>query len=113
MKTVVRIRTAPEKSIGRTTNPNRHLAHFTAAMILPLALFCFSICVWRWGYELSWTSQFPIREGMFAHWQTWFVGGTLLQIVATRLARYADSKATRAEESDSVLHTKLLGKELF
>ncbi|MBI3666634.1 MAG: hypothetical protein HY236_10505 [Acidobacteria bacterium] len=90
MRIVLRIRTAPEKCVVRGGWPNRRQAHVGASLLLPLALFCFFLCAWRWSFELSWTNDFLVKEGVLSHWQVWFGGGALLQIVAVWLARYAE-----------------------
>lgn len=95
MRIIVRIRTAPEKTIVRHRRPNRRLASATASLLLPVALFCFAVCLWRWSYDLSWTGQFLVSNGLFSHWQSWFLMGGVLQILAVKLARYAGPEHPR------------------
>ncbi len=95
MRVVLQIRAQPERRVRRNGRPNRRLAHVGAALILPLALFCFFICAWRWSYDLSWTGHFPLMDGILSRWQVWFFAGTVLQALAVRLARYAEPERRR------------------
>ena len=95
MRIIVRIRTSPERRVRRSRRPNRRLAHLGAALAVPVALFCFFVCGWRWGYDLGWTRRFLNLEGILSHWQIWFVAGGLLQLLAVRLARYAEPDRRR------------------
>ena len=95
MRIVLRIQTRPEKRIVRGRRPNRRLAYLGASLLLPLALFCFFICAWRWSYELSWTDEFLAPEGVLSHWQVWFLAAGVLQVLAVGLARYAEPDRRR------------------
>ena len=94
MRVALRIRTSGETRVHPHRRVNRHLASFGASVILPVALFCFLMCAWRWGYELSWTGRFPVGRGLLAHWQTWFVFGVVWQAVGMWLWRYANVTRT-------------------
>ena len=109
MRVAIRIRTAPERQIRRNRRPNRGLARIAASICLPAALVCFLVCAWRWSYDLAWTSRFVVADGLLSHWQVWFVAGTVLQVIAIRLSRYADAESPlRASDSDPVAHPELL-----
>ncbi len=90
MQVVVRIRTAAETRVLPGRRANRRLASLAASLLLPLALFCFFVCGWRWSYDLGWTASFLARAGVLSHWQVWFVTGAGLQFLAVRLAGYAE-----------------------
>jgi hypothetical protein len=89
MQVVVRIRVGPPKRLVRSPAPNRGLAQAAASALWPLALACFSTCLWRWSYELGWAPRFLVSSGALSHWQIWFVAGGLLQFAAVQLAHYA------------------------
>ena len=90
MRIILRIRTAPEKRIVRSRRPNRRLAWLGASLLWPAGVCCFLICSWRWAFDLSWVSRFLEADGIFSHWQPWFVVGGLAQVLAVQLTRYAE-----------------------
>ena len=90
MRVVLRIRTAQEKRIVRSRRPNRRLAWLGASLLWPLAACCLLVCAWRWAFDLSWVSRFLPADGVFSHWQPWFVSGGLLHLGAVQLNRYAE-----------------------
>lgn len=102
MRVILQIRTSPGKTIVRSRRPNRQLAELGASLLWTMALFCVLLCVWRWGYDLSWVERFPFPEGIVSHWQIWFVTGGLLHWMAVGLRRYAGWGAREA--SDPVTH---------
>src|SRR5262245_18965185 len=99
MRVSLRIQTGPERTLVCGRRPNRRLAELGAALLWPLALFCASICAWRWSYDLSWTGQFPFLEGLASHWQVWFVAGGALHLTALRLRHYAGVSVAAAPAS--------------
>ena len=99
MRVILRIQTGAERTVVRGRRPNRRLAELGATLLWPLALFCASICVWRWSYDLAWTGQFPFLAGLASHWQVWFVAGGSLHLMAFRLRRYAGPSAAEMPES--------------
>ena len=82
--------------MARSGRPNRHLALLGSSLLLPLSLFCFLICVWRWCYELAWTPEFLVVDGVLSHWQVWCFGGVALHVLAVRLGRYGEPARRRA-----------------
>jgi hypothetical protein len=109
MRVVIRI-TGSEKSLREDRRPNRGLAALAAAVFWPFGVVCFLVCGWRWAFDLDWTARFLIDEGVFSHWQPWFVAGTLWQVLAVTLRRYAEGGEAAA--SDAVAAAELLRKEL-
>jgi hypothetical protein len=104
MKVVIRIR--GRESRIRKGRPNRSLALLASTAAWPLGLACFFACAWRWAFDLGWIGRFLILDGLFSHWQVWFVAGSLWQILAVAVKRYAEGP------SDPVTPAKLLRKEL-
>lgn len=105
MKVVVRIRAA-EKRLREDGRPNRAVALWVSAVAWPLGVACYFACAWRWAFDLGWVGRFLVTEGVWSHWQVWFVAGTVGQILAVVWKRYGEPG------SDAVTSTELLRKEL-
>ena len=58
-----------------------------ALLLTPLALMAGVLAFWRFGIDIDWTSEFPIRAGLFSHWQVWLALAAGLQIASNRLRR--------------------------
>ena len=66
--------------------------------MLPMALASFLMCAWRWAYELTWVSRFPIVSGrLLSHWQIWFLLGVLWQTAAVKLWHYGSAEQPSEE----------------
>lgn len=61
----------------------------TEVMLAPAALAAVTLALWRMGMDLGWTGDFPIREGIWSHWQVWLVVGLGLHMAAKRYRRAA------------------------
>ncbi len=73
----------------RRRQPNRRLAGAGFGVFRALALNGFGLCVWRWLFDLELVRAFPFYQGVLSHWQTWFICGAVLQLLANGLAKYA------------------------
>jgi len=51
----------------------RNAAALAAFVLRPTALAALACGVWRLGIDLGWTQDFFISQGLFSHWQVWFV----------------------------------------
>jgi len=81
-------------------------------VLMPAALLSLALCVWRWGYDLAWTRNFPI-SGALSHWQVWFILGSLLLALSAWLFRYAEEpQANSPAPAKSSLHAPLGGSRL-
>ena len=67
--------------------PNRRLAGAGLGVFRALALNSFGLSVWRWLFDLDLVKTFPFHQGLLSHWQTWFICGAVLQLMATGLAK--------------------------
>ena len=89
MRLAIRLRPRPEKRMVRGHRLNRRRRGARFGVLEALALHGFGLCVWRWLFDFELVQAFPFHEGILSHWQTWFIGGVVLQLMATRLARHA------------------------
>ena len=89
MRLAIRLRTRPETRLVRGRRPNRRLAGAGFGVLEALALNGFGLCVWRWLFDLDLVKAFPFHQGVLSHWQTWFICGLVLQLMAKGLAKYA------------------------
>jgi len=62
-----------------------------ASLLTPAAVMAFVLGFWRLVADLKVTSEFPITEGIFSHWQVWISGAAVLQLCALVLNRYGNS----------------------
>ena len=85
---LVRIRFGKGPLVAKKRRKNQRLAQMAAAMLTPAALAALVLGLWRLAADLSWTSAFVIRGGLFSHWLVWVVTAILLQRCAHLLNRY-------------------------
>jgi len=85
---VVRIRFGKGQKVERMGRKNRNLAMACAYLLTAGALMAAALGVWRLAEDPHWASDFFIRDGLFSHWQVWFVFAALLQTGAHFLNRY-------------------------
>ena len=62
------------------------------------------LALWRLAADLGDTSQFPITNGLFSHWQVWFAAAGMVQFVAMVLNRYGKAEAVLPDGVDSGEH---------
>ena len=76
-------------SVQEAMTPHSHrLVALFAALLVPTALMAAALGLWRLGAEMSLTSQFPIEDGFFSHWQVWMSLGVFIEITAYHLNRF-------------------------
>jgi hypothetical protein len=78
--------------VQRKRRKNQHIALALASLLTPLAVMAFVLAFWRLAADVNVTSQFPIVEGLFSHWQVWVTGGGVLQVCAMVLNRYGNAE---------------------
>ncbi len=86
MRVRIRFRLGPK--VARRLARNREFAAITAALLTPAAVVALVLGIWRLGYDLKWTGEFAISNGLFSHWQVWIATAVLLQTCASILNRY-------------------------
>ena len=89
MRLVILLRTRLETKMIPPRRPNRRLAAAGIGVFRALSLNGFGLCFWRWLFDLDLVRAFPISSGRLSHWQTWFLCGAVLQLMAQGLAKYA------------------------
>ena len=62
------------------------------------------LALWRLAADLGDTSQFPITNGLFSHWQVWFAAAGIVQFCAMVLNRYGKAESVLADGVDSGEH---------
>jgi len=82
IKNRLRAATAPLDEVRHQALP------LFAALLVPTALMAAALGLWRLGAEMSLTSQFPIEDGFFSHWQVWMSLGVFIEITAYHLNRF-------------------------
>jgi hypothetical protein len=85
---VVRIRLETGPKVVRKRRKNRRLALVFASLLTPVTVMAAILGAWRLAADLRWTSNFAIHNGLFSHWQVWFVCAAFLQIGCRMLNRY-------------------------
>ena len=97
MRLAIRLPTRPETHRARGHQTNQRLAGAGFGVFRALALIGFGLCAWSWLFDLDLVKAFPFHQGALSHWQTWFIGGVVLQLMATRLVKYArDSRELKS-----------------
>src|ERR1700684_534226 len=97
---VVKIRFQYGPRVSRRGRKNRHLALAAASMLTPAALTACALALWRLAADLHMAGQFAIAEGIFSHWQVWFAGAILIQLVAIFLNRYGSGQPVVSDPDD-------------
>jgi len=87
----VRIRLNRGTKVRQSGRKNKHVALALASLLTPAAVMACALAFWRLSADLKVTSQFPITDGLFSHWQVWVSGATVLQLCAVVLNRYGNS----------------------
>ena len=84
----VRIRLGSGLNRQPTNRKNTRLALALAALLRPASLMAFALGLWRIASDMSIAGEFPIREGVFSHWQVWVAAGFASELCAFLLNRY-------------------------
>lgn len=92
MKVRIRFEVGPQ--IRKTAGKNRHLASAMGALLIPVTLMAFVLFAWRLSSDLGLTTEFPIQDGLWSHWQVWLGLGLLSQLGTVLLNRYGKSGET-------------------
>jgi hypothetical protein len=90
---VVKIRLSPGAKLQRKQRKNQHVALALASLLTPGAVMACVLAFWRLAADVNVTSQFPIPNGLFSHWQVWLGLASSLQFCGTLLNRYGKSQA--------------------
>jgi hypothetical protein len=98
---VVKIRLSSGRKVQKKPRKNQHVALALAALITPASVMALVLASWRLAADLKFTSQFPITDGLFSHWQVWLAAGVALQGCAVLLNRYGKSEAALPETGDA------------
>ena len=86
----VRIRLKRGPKVHKKRRKNQHVALALASLLTPAAVMAVVLAFWRLSADIKATSQFPITDGLFSHWQVWVSCATLLQLFAVVLNRYGN-----------------------
>jgi hypothetical protein len=57
------------------------------ALLIPGAVMCASLAVWRVASDLQLASPFAITQGVFSHWMIWLGLAAVMIGIAIRLNR--------------------------
>lgn len=97
----VRIQLRSETRVRQKRRKNQHVALALASLLTPAAVMACVLALWRLAADLSVTGQFPIRDGLFSHWQVWLTVAAALQFSAVVLNRYGKAEVVLPETVDS------------
>jgi hypothetical protein len=86
---VIRIRLDHGPQIRRKRPVGRSIALALSSLLTPIAVFAGVLALWRVGADMSFTSSFAIRDGLFSHWQVWVGVALMLEFAAILLNRHA------------------------
>lgn len=89
MRVIFRLKHGP--TVRKKRRKNQQVALAVSAVLTPAAVMACALALWRIGMDMSLTGSFPIPEGIFSHWQVWFVLAGMLQASATALSRYGNA----------------------
>ena len=89
---LVRIRLSAGPKVTKKQRNNGHVALAMASLLTPAAVMAFVLALWRLVADLKVTSEFPITNGLFSHWQVWITSAAVLQFCALLLNRYGNSQ---------------------
>jgi len=98
----IRLRRFAPRPVLRT----RRLALALSALLTPAAAMAAALALWRLGSDLQLTAHFVITQGVFSHWQVWFLVAVALQLASSLLARYARADVgptTRPRDRDQAM----------
>jgi hypothetical protein len=84
---IVRVKLRKGRAIVRNRRKNTKLALAGSALLYPICLMAYVLCVWRLASDMSLVGEFPMR-GFWAHWQVSFALGVALNAAAIVLSRY-------------------------
>ena len=88
----VRIRLNAGPQVHYKHRKNQHVALALAALLTPAAVMACVLSFWRLTADFHVTSQFPISDGLFSHWQVWLASAGILQLGSIMLNRYGNAK---------------------
>jgi hypothetical protein len=71
-----------------TIRKNARVALAFASLLRPASFMAFALGLWRVASDMSIAGEFPIRDGVFSHWQVWIAGGFAVELCAFLLNRY-------------------------
>lgn len=97
---VIKIRFSSGARVRQKRRKNQHVALAMASLLTPGALMACALAFWRLAADLNATSQFPIPNGLFSHWQVWLTLAASLQVSATLLNRYGKPEPILPESGD-------------
>lgn len=104
---VVRIRLSSGRKLQRKQRKNQRLALAVASLLTPGAVMACVLGVWGLAADLNVTTQFPIGNGLYSHWQVWLAIAALLQSCAHVLNRYGNPPEAVLPESAAEAEHKL------
>ena len=84
----VRIRLGAGRKRQPTIRKNARVALAFAALLRPASLMAFVLGTWRVASDMGIAGEFPIRDGVFSHWQVWVAVGFASELCAFLLNRY-------------------------
>jgi hypothetical protein len=97
---LIRIRFGAGPKVRQKQRKNQHLALALAALLTPGAVMAAVLALWRLAADLKATSQFPISDGLFSHWQVWLAAASTLQLRALALDRYGKAQTVLPKSVD-------------
>lgn len=98
---IVRIRLGSGRKVQRKRRKNQHVALALASLLTPGAVMACVLALWRLAADVGDTSQFPITNGLFSHWQVWFGTAAIVQFLAIVLNRYGKAEPVLPDAVDS------------
>ncbi len=85
---IVRIRMGSGVKRQPTIRKNTRVALALAALLWPASLMAFALGLWGLAADMRFTGEFPIKDGIFSHWQVWIAAGIAIVSCAFALNRY-------------------------
>ena len=98
MRVILRLKHGPPVQPKRRKNQQAALAAST--FLTPAAVMACALALWRLGADMGMVGAFPIVQGLFSHWQVWFVVASTLQAVSLALSRYGNAETVMMQPAD-------------
>lgn len=87
--------------VMQTAETSPRTAAGLAGLLTPVAVLFGAFAAWRIAADLGLAHAFPITDGPYAHWQTWFAAAAALQWAAFALNRRKEAAPAPARVPDS------------
>jgi hypothetical protein len=90
MRVILRLKHGP--AVQPKRRKNQQAALVAATFLTPAAVMACALAVWHLCADMGVVGAFPITQGLFSHWQVWFVVAGSVEAASLALSRYGNAE---------------------